>query len=141
MSRKGFSGSGGFTLIELLIVITIMGIIASFVIPSYLGVKDKTIWGVTKANLDVIRTALANYAANSVETRYPLSIPGWANLVALLPESNLPPSSVEAKIEAGSFSYGSSAGGNFTVTVTSTNKYEDVLTAEPSGISPEKYPR
>ncbi len=141
MAKRHTSGQKGFTLIELLMVIAIMGILASFAIPSYMGMKDKATWGVTKANLDVIRTALANYAANSAETMYPLSVSNWANLVALLPESNLPPTSVQAKVAAGTFSYASSVGANFTVTVTSTNKFLDVLTAKPSGISPQEYPR
>ncbi len=133
--------NSGFTLVELLIVIAILGIISSFVIPSYLGMKDKATWGTAKANLDVIRRALSNYAAHSPETKYPLSIAGWSGLISVLPEANLPAASTEAKISAGSFSYASSGGLDFTVSVTSTNSYTDTLSATLAGISPEFYPR
>lgn len=140
MKTRVIRDDSGFTLVELMIVMAIVGIISSFVIPNYLGMKDKATWGATKANLDVIRHSLASYAADSSDNRYPDSISGWSNLIATLPEANLPSGSDEAKIVAGSFSYASSGGDDFTVSVTSTNSFADTLTATPAGITPENYP-
>ena len=90
--------NSGFTLTELIIVMAIIGILSSFIIPNYLGMKDKATWGTTRANLNVIRSALSNYAADSPDNRYPVSITGWSGLIATIPEANLPVSSSEAKI-------------------------------------------
>ncbi len=141
MNSRTINNNSGFTLVELLIVITILGIISSFVIPNYLGMKDKATWGTTRANLNVIRRALSNYATDSLDNKYPGSITGWSSLIAVIPEANLPATSTDAKIIAGSFSYASSGGLDFTVSVTSTNSYTDTLSATLAGISPAAYPR
>ncbi len=119
----------------------IIGILSSFVIPSYLGMKDKATWGTTRANLAVMRRALSNYAANSSGNRYPISITGWSGFIAVIPEANLPANSNEAKISPGSFSYASSDGLDFTVSVTSTNSNADTISATSAGIFPAAYPR
>jgi len=132
--------TSGMTLIELLIVVAILGIISSFVIPNYMRLKDKATWGVTRANLNVIRRALSNYTTDSLGNKYPVSISGWSGLIAVLPEANLPTTSTDAKILAGSFSYASSDGSDFTLSVTSTNTYDDILSATLAGTFPETYP-
>ncbi len=140
MNTRIIGDNSGFTLPELVIVVAIIGIISAFAVPNYLIMKDKATWGATRANLDVIRRALTNYTTDSPENKYPVSISGWSGLITVIPEANLPASPNAAKISAGSFSYASSGGLDFIVSVTSTNSHDDTLSATPAGIFPETYP-
>ena len=129
----------GFTLVELMIVIVIAGIMLGVAIPNLLLVKDKALWSTAKVNLDVVRTALAGYAADSNDGRYPVGSLDFATFRTILPDARLPYTEQEAKWQGGTFAYASS-GGSFTINVNANNRYNDPLVATLSGISPDEYP-
>jgi prepilin-type N-terminal cleavage/methylation domain-containing protein len=125
--------NAGFTAIEILIVVCIIGILSSIAIPIFLDQKDKAIIGVTKANMEVMRSGLSQYAAGNSNNLYPSGNLHYIDFRTTVPGTNLPPLESEAKILSGSFLY-SSDGTTYYLQATSTNRSTTHFTASPSGV-------
>ena len=69
--------SRGFTLIELLVVIGIMGILSSFLLANFIGVRQRARDGVRKSDLRQIQSALELYRSD--KGSYPTSGSGSGN--------------------------------------------------------------
>jgi len=64
----------GFTLIELLVAISIIGVLSSFLLVNFIGVRQRSRDGVRKSDLRQIQSALELYRAD--QGNYPSSLPG-----------------------------------------------------------------
>jgi len=129
----------GFTLIELMIVIVIIGILAGIAIPNFLNLKDKAIWGTARANLEVMRSSLASYAADSTENRYPVGDLDFAGFRSVVPKTNLPLTETLTKLRTGTFLYTSADGSTFSLSANVDNRAYDLMVASPGGITPNTY--
>lgn len=67
----------GFTLIELLVAISIIGILASFLLANFVGVRQRARDGVRKSDLRQIQSALELYRSD--KGSYPTTLPACAN--------------------------------------------------------------
>ena len=135
------SNEKGFTLIELMIVVAIIGILAAIAIPNFLNLKDKAIFGTAKANVDVLRSSLAAYAADDASNKYPTNggTMDYDTLRGFVPASNLPDAGEEAKFVESTFVYTSVDGFSFQVVVDSMTRANITLTGTPQGIQPAVY--
>lgn len=61
LHKKGVSGDSGFSLIELLIVISIIGILASIILPAFGTVRQKAYFAIAKKELRSIEDSLFLY--------------------------------------------------------------------------------
>jgi len=131
--------SKGFTLVELMIVVAVVGILAGIAIPNFLNLKDKAIWGTARANLEVVRTALANYAAGNENNSYPVGDLDFAAFRNTIPKAMLPATEKLARFSTDTFSYTSADGRTFSVSVSTDNRAFDPMVASPNGITPASY--
>jgi prepilin-type N-terminal cleavage/methylation domain-containing protein len=125
--------SSGFSMAELLIVVSVIGILAAISIPLYLDQKDKTIIGVTQANLNAMRAGLMQYTVHSSDNRYPVGNLHYFAFRTVVPEANLPLLETDAKIMSGTFSY-SGDESIYILQATSTNRTAVRFNASPAGI-------
>ncbi len=73
----------GFTLIELVMVIVIIAVLSAIIVPNFVDYVGKSAAATTKANLQMLRTAVQTYRADN-NSAYPGTL---SNLVpAYLPE-------------------------------------------------------
>ncbi len=70
MNRSKTLNKRGFTLIELLVVITIIGILAAFIVASFTSAQQKSRDARRKADLDAIRKAFELQKADSTGAKY-----------------------------------------------------------------------
>ena len=63
--------SAGFTLIELLVAIGIIGILASFLLANFVGVRQRARDGVRKSDLRQMQSALEMYRADQGQYKLP----------------------------------------------------------------------
>ena len=70
---RPFATRGGFTLIELLVVMAIVGLLASLVVPRYIGNVDKAKEAVLRENLATLRDVLDKHYAD--RGKYPAKLP------------------------------------------------------------------
>lgn len=62
--QRAGDGEGGFTLIELIIVMTIIGLLASIAIPSFVTTVKKAREAVLKSDLHTLRSAIDSYTVD-----------------------------------------------------------------------------
>ncbi|MGE3965556.1 MAG: type II secretion system protein [Planctomycetota bacterium] len=55
----------GFTLIELVMVIVIIGVLSAIIVPNFLDYVGRSQAATTKANLQLIRTAIQNFRSDN----------------------------------------------------------------------------
>lgn len=102
--------------------------------------RDRAQWGTAKANVDVLRSVLASYAADSDTNKYPVGEFDYDQIKALLPQANLPYMEEEAKWEPGSFIYFSENGTTFSIKIAAMAREQDLIYGSPSGVTPGSYP-
>lgn len=78
---KIYRGKRGFTLVELFIVMTIIGILAMILIPSFTGFDVGARVAATQSNLNILRTAVTVF--RSKEGSYPASLIDLVNTTYL----------------------------------------------------------
>jgi general secretion pathway protein G len=81
-----FKSRNGFTLIELIIVIAVLGVLASLVIPSVIGVKKEAEETADDTNKIIVENALERYYAK--EGEYPEKLSDLVpNYIKQVPDS------------------------------------------------------
>jgi type II secretory pathway pseudopilin PulG len=116
-----------------MIVVAIIGILAAIAIPNFLSFKDKATRGTVIANLETIRSALSQYAADADDNKYPPedTLSSWDDWRTVLSYANLPEDMSRAKFT--SISYKSTDGSDYTVEVIASDSRGTTFRAFPSG--------
>lgn len=77
ISKRGYQA--GFTLIEIMVVVVIIGLLATFILPSVVGNQDKAFQVKAQADISQISSHLALYKLDNYS--YPSTAQGLAALV------------------------------------------------------------
>jgi type IV pilus assembly protein PilA len=129
----------GFTLIELMIVVAIIGILAAIAIPNFVNFKNKAIQGTAKANMETVRSALSQYAADKDDNLYPTAgmIGNFIAMCDILDDYGLTfdknDGETVLKWKAGTVSY-AGTGQTYTVQVMANDSSSTTFNATLSGI-------
>src|SRR3989344_6884423 len=124
--------TSGFTLIELLVAIGIIGILASFLLANFVGVRQRARDGVRKSDLRQIQSALELYRSD--QSNYPTGISLTCGY-ALTSEGVVSPPSVTVYMtkipcdpsSATPYTYSSSAGTTYSLVVCLENENDSQL--------------
>jgi type II secretion system protein G len=134
---KKSRNDNGFTLIEILTVCVIIGILATILVPRFLGTKDRARVGAAVADLDQFRRALGMYEVDN--QNYP---PSDYNSVAalnavLVDNEGRGYMTVPDGTNFGSFSYAydGSSRPTYTITATALDQGHTTLLCTPEGIT------
>ena len=98
---------------------------------------NPAIRGTAKANLHLLRSALASYAAVSEDVLYPVGDFNYDQLRAILPPNlltSIPETLKEAKWADGSFSYSSKTGETYSIVVKVRSAQGGIFTGTPKEI-------
>ena len=76
---SGAARQSGFTLLEIMVVVTILGLLAAFIVPNVIGQGDKAKVDLAKANMNGVASALDFYKLDN--KKYPTTEQGLDALV------------------------------------------------------------
>ena len=132
-----FFNNKGFTLLEILVVCVVIGILATILVPRFLGTKDRARVGAAVADLDQFRRALGMYEVDN--QNYPTS--NYNSVAALsadlIDNQGRQYVTVPDGTNFGSFSYAYNASTppSYTITATALDQGHTTLLCTPEGIS------
>jgi type II secretion system protein G len=134
---KKFGSNKGFTLLEILVVCVVIGILATILVPRFLGTKDRARIGAAVADLDQFRRALGMYEVDN--QNYPASnYNSVAALTAvLIDDEGREYMTMPNGTNFGSFSYAYNASTPpaYTITATALDQGRTTLLCTPEGIT------
>jgi type II secretion system protein G len=134
---KKFRNDKGFTLLEILTVCVIIGILATILVPRFLGTKDRARVGAAVADLDQFRRALGMFEVDNQD--YPTS--NYASVdalaAALVDNQGRGYMTVPDGTNFGTFSYAydGSSDPTYTITVTALDQGHTTILCTPDGIT------
>jgi hypothetical protein len=132
-------GSNFSTFLVVVLLLTGITIAVTHGPPVYRNLPDKAIWGTGKANIDIVRSALVSYAADSPDEKYPVGKFNYKEFRELFPQVHLPEWEGDCKWKEGSFHYNSVDGKTFIVSACAGWRTDGTIFATPDEILPENY--